>query len=83
MSTKIKIVCPHCKTLLIAHRFAAETIVTTWHCLEHGDVVPMNSAVCNPPAPRFYPAGVETLREGTPAERCDVAAPYASQGERG
>lgn len=41
-------VCPHCKRPLAAHRFRTGDFVNEAHaCIEHGDVVPMKSAVVN------------------------------------
>lgn len=43
-------VCPHCKREGITHRFrTGEFTNRTFHCREHGDVVPMRSAICNAP----------------------------------
>lgn len=39
-------VCPHCKRQLTRYRFHCEAhSLDTWHCPEHGDVVPMRSIV--------------------------------------
>lgn len=41
-------VCPHCKRRVKRHAFSSgEFVVATYHCHEHGDVVPMRSAVFN------------------------------------
>lgn len=67
-------VCPHCKVPVSSHRFECEGVmITTYHCPEHGDVVPMRSAVSNSPTPVLDPVPAETWRD---AERCDVAAAY-------
>jgi len=43
-------VCPHCKREVITHRFMTGAFTNrTFHCREHGDVVPMRSAICNAP----------------------------------
>ena len=43
-------VCPKCLRPVHLHAFeAGEMIVTTGHCYEHGDVVPVRRSVCNPP----------------------------------
>lgn len=41
-------VCPHCKRGVKRYAFySGEFVVATYHCHEHGDVVPMRSAVFN------------------------------------
>lgn len=42
-------VCPTCKCPTTAYRFAGRegVVITTHHCRQHGDVVPMRSAVAN------------------------------------
>ncbi len=39
-------VCPHCKRKAMRHAFPVDgTEVATYHCPEHGDISPINSAV--------------------------------------
>lgn len=43
-----KTVCPHCKRLATCYTFdAGGHRIATWHCLQHGDIVPVRSAVVN------------------------------------
>ena len=43
-----QIVCPHCKRLAMCYAFdAGGHQVQTWHCRQHGDIIPMRSAVVN------------------------------------
>jgi uncharacterized radical SAM superfamily Fe-S cluster-containing enzyme len=42
-------VCPHCKRKVHRYVFTAqEVVIATHHCAEHGDVIAIPSAVCNP-----------------------------------
>ena len=44
------LVCPHCKRVdLVTHSFVNRdgSVTTTYHCLRHGDIVPMRSAIFN------------------------------------
>ena len=43
-------VCPHCKRILTAYRFATpdQQVIKTFRCITHGDVMPMRSHVINP-----------------------------------
>lgn len=44
----VRDVCPHCKRPVTAHAFrTGDFINCTYHCIDHGDVVPMRSAVWN------------------------------------
>lgn len=49
------LVCPHCKRAVTLHEFIVDGahLVRTEHCLEHGDVIAIYSAVVNqyPSAP--------------------------------
>lgn len=42
-------VCPHCKQLVQEHQFFTHCLnpITTWHCPQCGDVIPMRSVVFN------------------------------------
>lgn len=42
-------VCPHCLGVLTAHSFIAQddSIVSTYHCKQHGDVCPRLSNIAN------------------------------------
>jgi hypothetical protein len=43
-----KAVCPHCKRPAKCYTFdAGGHRIATWHCLQHGDIVPVRSAVVN------------------------------------
>lgn len=54
--TPIHDVCPHCKVPVSSYHFECDGImIISYHCQEHGDVVPMRSAVSNPPAPNKKP----------------------------
>ncbi|MDG4555706.1 MAG: hypothetical protein P9E24_15895 [Candidatus Competibacter sp.] len=46
VSQQIHTVCPHCKRPVAVIREQPYA-----HCAEHGNVVPMRSAVANPPLP--------------------------------
>lgn len=41
-----RMICPYCMTELTAYRFIVQgvMIVSTYHCLHHGDVVPIRMA---------------------------------------
>lgn len=43
------LVCPHCKRIAVSHLFLTrdDQPVATYHCAEHGDVIPILSAVFN------------------------------------
>jgi hypothetical protein len=50
-------VCPHCKTVLEGYRIDCDGhTFRVYHCTEHGDVVPVRSAVANLVPP---PGGIE------------------------
>ena len=42
-------VCPHCKRPFTIYDFATKDgqVIETYHCAEHGDVVPIRSAIVN------------------------------------
>lgn len=41
-------VCPHCKRRVTTHRFRTGDFINEAHaCIEHGNVIPMRSAVVN------------------------------------
>ena len=71
-------VCPRCNVPLFRQHFNSNGVdIVTWHCAEHGDVVPKRSHVSNPPPPHRYPSTPETLRLPQPADRCDQEEHYA------
>jgi hypothetical protein len=44
----VYLVCPKCKRSATVHRFhTGEFVNETHHCLEHGNITPMRSAVVN------------------------------------
>ena len=48
--TQSVLVCPHCKTAVqLTHGFSTRegVAIATYHCREHGEVVPMRSALVN------------------------------------
>lgn len=52
-------VCPHCKRQVTTHRFTTGDgqPITTYHCPEHSDVVPMRSLVVrDDPPPQETPS---------------------------
>lgn len=43
-----RVVCCHCKRVVVEHAFCRDGHwIRTWHCPQHGDVVPIRSAVVN------------------------------------
>lgn len=44
-----RVVCPHCQRETTVHSFAAPDghWLETYHCAEHGDIVPMHSPIVN------------------------------------
>lgn len=49
VAARTQLVCPHCKKLVSEFAFLSPDAqaIQTWQCVEHGDVVPMRSAIYN------------------------------------